>query len=57
MSLEIQFKNNKFMALAFAGIITTVAHDVVMYSDTAITGYQTDITLFLGYQVLGKAEC
>ncbi len=56
MSLEIQFKNNKFMALVFAGIIATVAHDVVMYSDTAYTGYQTDVPLFLGYQVLGESQ-
>ena len=54
----IQKKSNKtkFASLVLAGILATVAFDLAMYTDLAITGLSPDIPTLFGSLVLGESE-
>jgi hypothetical protein len=49
-------KNFKFGRLVYAGLLGTIAFNVVMYTDIAITGISLDIVAVLGNLAVGESE-
>jgi hypothetical protein len=49
-------KNLKFERFVYAGLLGTVAFNVVMYADIAITGIPLDIVAVLGNLIVGESE-
>lgn len=52
----IQKSNSKLVKIIIAGILGTIAFDVVMYADIAITGVPLDIVELMGSLTIGKSE-
>ena len=50
------FNFTKFTNLVLAGIVATVAFNVVMYTDVAVTGIPLDIVTVLGQQAIGESQ-
>lgn len=53
---QATFNRSKFVNLVFAGVIATVAFDMVMYTDIAITGVPLDIPQTLGALAVGESQ-
>ena len=49
-------KNLKFGSLVYAGLLGTIAFNVVMYTDIAITGISLDVVAVLGNLAVGESE-
>jgi len=49
-------KNPKFGSLVYAGLLGTIAFNVVMYVDIAVTGISLDIVAVLGNLAVGESE-
>ena len=56
VSLTQNSTRSKFVNLVLAGIIATVAFDMVMYADMAITGVPLDIPKTLGSLAVGESQ-
>lgn len=48
-------KNSKFLRIVVAGVAATLAFNVVMYSDIAITGIPLDIPAVMGQIAVGES--
>ena len=53
---KVSFNFSKFTNLVLAGIVATVAFNVVMYTDIAVTGIPLDIVDTLGQITVGENE-
>ena len=53
---QITLKNSKFVRFVIAGVLATIAFNVAMYTDIAITGVPLDIAALMGELTVGESE-